>query len=450
MAADNRFCPYQGDVALENEAGRGAGEESSEARMTIAERMVERMEVWPIERLTPYARNARTHSDAQVAQIAASIQRFGFNNPILVASDAGIVAGHGRYQAARKLGLSRVPVIVLDHLTETERRAYVIADNKIAENAGWDNDLLTSELAALNDLEFDLETLGFDARELEKILGASDDPAADECPALEERAITRLGDLWLLGRHRLLCGDATNADDVARLMAGAKASLFATDPPYGVAYNDETGNEASKFGVIANDENDGPRLQRFLSNVFQSWLPFLNDNAAWYLWHAQMTQGFFAAAAAAAAQLLIHRQIIWVKPSLVLGHGDYHWRHELCFYGWRKGYRAQWLGDRAQTTVWEIGRENDHIHPTQKPVEIFVRPITFHTTVGEVCAEPFAGSGTQFIAAEKTARRCFATEVDPRYCDVIIRRWQTYTGKQATRESDGRGFDELVSAIIVA
>lgn len=408
--------------------------------MTATERRAQRIEHWPVERLKPYERNARVHSPAQIEQIAASIRRFGFNNPVLVDSRDGIIAGHGRVAAAKKAGVHTVPVIVLDHLTDAERRAYILADNRIAENAAWDSDLLTAELAALNDEEFDLGLLGFDEHELERMLATDDDGRADECPEAPETPVTRRGDLWVLGRHRVLCGDATSADDVARVMDGRKADMYATDPPYGVAYNDETGNAASKFGVIANDENDGPRLQQFLSEVFAAWLPFLNDDAAWYLWHAQMTQGFFAAAAAAAAQLLVHRQIVWVKPSLVLGHGDYHWRHELCFYGWRQGHRAQWLGDRTQTTVWEVGRENDGIHPTQKPVELFARPMRFHTTAGDICAEPFAGSGTQLIAAEKMTRRCYATELEPKYCDVIVNRWQQYTNEAATLDGDGRTF----------
>ena len=259
----------------------------------------------------------------------------------------------------------------------------------------------------------------------------------DEAPDVPADPKSKLGDLYELGVHRLLCSDSTDSDAVARLMDGKKACLFATDPPYGVAYNDETGGDGD---TIANDENDGPRLQSFLQDIFTSWLPFLETKSAWYLWHAQMTQGFFAAAAAA-ADILIHRQIIWVKPSLIMGHGDYHWQHELCFYGWRRGNRPIWYGDRAQTTVWNIGRENEHIHPTQKPVEIFSKPILFHTLKGDVVAEPFAGSGSQFIAAEQTGRVCYGMEISEAYTDVIVSRYARFMksqGKVFTIKRNGR------------
>ena len=226
-----------------------------------------------------------------------------------------------------------------------------------------------------------------------------------------------------------MCGDSTNKEDVERLMQGKKARLFATDPPYGVAYGVETGNDI-KYNPIENDENDGMKLQTFLESVFIACLPHLEDNAAWYLWHAQMTQGFFAAAAAAAAaaDVLIHRQIIWVKPTLIMGHGDYHWKHELCFYGWRKGHRAEWYGDRKQTTVWEVGRENDHIHPTQKPVELFANPLNFNTKHGDIALDPFLGSGTTLIACEQLDRICYGMEISPHYCEVICQRWEKLTG----------------------
>jgi len=258
--------------------------------------------------------------------------------------------------------------------------------------------------------------------------GGLTDP--DDVP--EERATDiQVGDLFELGQHRLLCGDSTKAEDVGRVFNSEKAALLSTDPPYGVAYGVETGGD--KYKPIANDQNDGPRLQAFLEKVFRSALPYLRDDAAWYLWHAQLTQGFFAAAAAAAAAVHIHRQIIWVKPSLILGHGDYHWRHELCFYGWRDGSRCRWMGDRKQTTVWEVGREYDGVHPTQKPVELFTRPMQFNTEAKDICYEPFCGSGTQIIAAEQLHRRCYAIEIEPRYIQVAIDRWEAFTGQQAVK-----------------
>ncbi len=376
--------------------------------------------------------NVRTHDSKNLEAIKASLARFGQQKPIVVDGKGIIVAGNGTMMAAKMLNWSSVE-IVRTNLEGAEAIAYAIADNRTAELAGWDEAALAQQLAALQIDDEELANIaGFTDAEIEAMILDGKEIEEDEVPEPPVDPITKTGDLWLLGTHRVLCGDSTNAEDVGRLMNGAKAALISTDPPYGVAYGVETG-QSTKFDAIANDENDGPRLQAFLESIFKTAIPHMNDNAAWYLWHAQLTQGFFAAAAAAAAAaVLIHRQIIWVKPSLVLGHGDYHWRHELCFYGWVKGNRAPWYGDRKQTTVWEIGRENDHIHPTQKPVELFARPMQFNTKVGEVCYEPFAGSGTQFIAAEQLNRKCYGMEISPAYCDVIVKRWETLTGKTAT------------------
>ncbi len=376
--------------------------------------------------------NVRTHDSKNLEAIKASLARFGQQKPIVVDAKGIIVAGNGTMMAAKMLNWSSVE-IVRTNLEGAEAIAYAIADNRTAELAGWDEAALAQQLAALQIDDEELANIaGFTDAEIEAMILDGKEIEEDEVPEPPVDPITKTGDLWLLGTHRVLCGDSTNAEDVGRLMNGAKAALISTDPPYGVAYGVETG-QSTKFDAIANDENDGPRLQAFLESIFKTAIPHMNDNAAWYLWHAQLTQGFFAAAAAAAAAaVLIHRQIIWVKPSLVLGHGDYHWRHELCFYGWVKGNRAPWYGDRKQTTVWEIGRENDHIHPTQKPVELFARPMQFNTKVGEVCYEPFAGSGTQFIAAEQLNRKCYGMEISPAYCDVIVKRWETLTGKTAT------------------
>jgi DNA modification methylase len=258
-----------------------------------------------------------------------------------------------------------------------------------------------------------------------------------------------MGDLWELGRHRLLCGDSTKAEDVARVMDGKKAALMNTDPPYGINYGDvansrvraadvRKGGDGKNYSThdgkkIENDDLDGIALQDFLERCIRAALPCLIENPAFYLWHPMLTQGTFfaAAAAAAAADILIHRQIIWVKPSLIMGRGDYHWRHELCFYGWIRGNRCAWLKGRDQDTVWEVGRENDKIHPTQKPVKLFEIPMENHTRQGDAVYEPFSGSGSQLIAAEKLGRRCHALEIEPRYVDVAVKRWQNFTGKKA-------------------
>ena len=412
-----------------------------------------RVEYIALSKLEGATSNPKLHADNE---IKASMERFGFvETPVIDERTGRLVAGHGRRDALRSLkatGKGAPAGVRVEHddwyipvergwssRDDAEASAYLVSSNRTSELGGWDEAALATMLSDVRDSGAGLEGVGFTNQELDKMLAAIAQPKPgntdpDDAPEPEEESYVKHGELWHLGAHRILCGDSTDEDDVRRLMGGECCALMATDPPYGVAYGDETGGGASKFGVIANDENDGPRLQAFLERVFRAWRPHLNDDAAWYLWHAQMTQGFFAAAAAAAAavQLLIHRQIVWVKPSLVLGHGHMHWRHELCFYGWCKGHQCRWLGDRSQTTVWEIGRENDHIHPTQKPVEIFERPMQYNTAKGEICAEPFSGSGSQIIAAERTGRRCFAMELEPRYVQVAIERWQNFTGRKAT------------------
>jgi DNA modification methylase len=420
------------------------------------------IERWPIGRLVPYARNARTHSDAQIDLIAASIVRWGWTMPILASEDGTILSGHGRVLAAGKLGLAEVPVVVARGWTEEQKRAYVIADNQIGLRAGWDEGLLRLELGALQAAGFDLAPLGFDVASLAAILdvrpvGATD---PDEAPEPPVHPVAASGDLWALGRHLLLVGDCTEPQDVNRLMDGAKAVLMATDPPFGVNYGDiansrsraasvRKGGDGKNYATHAgkrmqNDDLDGGALQDFLERAIRAALPHLIENPAFYLWHPMLTQGAFFAAAATAADILIHRQIIWVKPSLIMGRGDYHWRHELCFYGWIRGKRCAWLAGRDQNTIWEVGRENDGIHPTQKPVELFARPIRNHVQPGGLVFEPFSGSGSQIIAAEMTGRRCYAIEIDPKYADCAILRWQNFAGEKATL--DGRTFAEVKDA----
>lgn len=415
----------------------------------------------PLADLVPYARNARTHSREQVEQIVASIREFGWTNPVLVDAAGGIVAGHGRVLAAQRMGMAAVPCLVLDHLTDAQRRAYVLADNRLALNAGWDEQLLARELAALDESGYGLEVIGFSSAEIDRLL-ALDAPQDDEDPSdgegdpaiPDERApsITQRGDLWRLGRHRLLCGDSTDATDVARLFAdGRRALLMATDPPYGVSHvATKNGmpvsgfsNIAERWDHIANDDLQDAALQAFLERAFTAAVAYaLADNAAWYLWHAHLTQGFFAAAAAA-ADVLLHRQIIWVKPSLVLTRsGMYHWRHEPCFYGWRRGFPPPWHGTKSQTSVWEIGRDRGTIHPTQKPVELWAAPIANHTRRGERIYEPFAGSRGQLMAADQAGRECMAIELSPHYCDAIVRRWQNATGHRAVHDVTGEPFPE--------
>jgi DNA modification methylase len=392
-----------------------------------------KIEHWPIERLVPYARNARTHSPSQVEQIARSIQTFGFTSPILVDGAQGVLAGHGRLQAARSLKLAIVPVIVLDHLTEAERRAYVLADNQLAINAGWDDDVLAAELRAIQDMDFGLDVIGFDERELAKMLGEPDDAAADECPEVRERAVTVAGDLWLLGRHRLLCGDAMRPDDVERVMAGERADMVFTDPPYGVRFQSgmSKGGTATRFDRLLNDDvilEIGPVVE-----------VVLKANGVAYIWTSQRVYPAWRAQFAG----LYKSTIIWHKPGGGIGDltGDYAADYEMCLFC-VKG-RVEFRGKRGMA-VWVVSKDgvNEYVHPTQKPVELARRAINDFTDAGERVCDLFGGSGSTLIACEKTDRAARLVEIEPLYCDVIVKRWQTYTGQQATRERDGRTFDE--------
>jgi DNA modification methylase len=425
----------------------------------------DRVERWPLARLIPYARNARTHTPDQVKQIAASMREWGWTIPVLADEKGGIIAGHARVMAAALNQYTEAPVMIACGWSDAKKRAYVLADNKLALNAGWDDSILSAELTDLKALAYDLPLTGFSYAEIGDLLNPSGDPTADACPDVPEHATTVAGDLWLLGNHRLLCGDSTSIDSVLRLMNGEKAGLVNTDPPYGVSYaNEDRPNPGvAKPRVanprVANDEFKDEALQTFLESCFRNAVLVLKPDAAWYLWHAHLTQGFFAAAAAAAAaQVILHRQIIWVKEVLLLGRGQYHWKHEPCFMGWVRGNEppdyGRGHGERDQTTVWNIAsitqaERKEFNHSTPKPVALFEIPMIKHLRSGEICFEPFAGSGPQIIAAEKQGCSCFAMELEPKYCDVIVTRWQTYTGKKATRECDGRLFDEVAEQMEV-
>ncbi len=402
-----------------------------------------RVAYWPLERLVPFARNARTHSDAQVAEIAGSIRAFGFTNPILVGADGDVIAGHGRLAAARQLGLETVPVLVLGDLSEVQRRQLVLADNRIALNAGWDLEMLALELKDLADLGIDLATLGFDKQELAKALspamvgGLTDE---DDVPAVGETAVSRPGDLWHLGPHRLICGDATDPATVTKLRAGAHPLLMVTDPPYGVDYDPAWRhaagiNTSRRRGKVKNDER---------ADWGEAWALFPGRIA--YVWHGALHAATVAASLEAHG-FTIRAQIVWAKERLVIGRGDYHWQHEPCWYAVRD--KGNWTGDRKQTTLWTISsREQDAetVHGTQKPVECMRRPILNNSSPGETVYEPFLGSGTTLIAAETSGRVCLCVELDALYVDVAVRRWQVFTGRAATLGDDGRSFDAVAAS----
>ena len=410
--------------------------------------LADKIEQWPTAKLLPYARNARTHSDQQVAQIAASIAEFGFTNPILSGSDGVIVAGHGRLAAAQKLGLDVVPVVVLDHLTPTQRRALVIADNRIAENAGWDDAMLRVELADLQSNDFDLALTGFDADELLEILageetsteGNTDDDAVPDVP---ETPVSRLGDVWICGKHRVLCGDATVTESYDRLLGTDHVSMLWQDPPYNVDYaNSAKDKLRGKDRPILND-NLGDGFYDFLVAALTPALARC-DGAVYIAMSSSELDVLQSAFRAAGGHWSTF--IIWAKNTFTMGRADYQRQYEPMLYGWREGSKRHWCGDRDQGDVWQIKKpvKND-LHPTMKPVELVERAIRNSSRPGDTVLDCFAGSGTTMIAAEKSGRCARLMELDPKYVDTIVRRWQDHSGKKATRESDGVAFDALVS-----
>jgi DNA modification methylase len=396
----------------------------------------------PIEALIPYARNARTHSEAQVALIAGSIREYGFTNPVLVDGENGIIAGHGRVMAARMLGLAQVPVIELAHLTETQRRAYILADNKLAEQAGWDKALLALELGDLQDMAVDLGSLGFEAGELDALLRSGEpDPREEDVPPAPAVPVSRPGDVWRLGNHRLICGDATDAGTVERVLNGVQPHLMVTDPPYGVAYDPAWRNEVG----AAKTKRTGKVLNDHRADWREAWALFPGDVA--YVWHGAL-HATTVAESLVACGFAIRSQIIWAKERLVLSRGDYHWQHEPAWYAVREKATGHWSGDRKQTTLWQIAsRDQDAatVHGTQKPVECMRRPMLNNSSPGQAVYEPFSGSGTSIISAETCGRHCYAVELDPAYVDVAVLRWQAFTGQDAVLDRAGRSFSEVAA-----
>jgi DNA modification methylase len=400
---------------------------------------------WPADRierrkvfdLTPYARNSRTHSDEQVAQIAASIKEWGWTVPCLIEADGGLIAGHGRVLAAQRLGIEEVPCMVADGWTDAQKRAYIIADNKLSLNAGWDDEMLAVELGELSDLDFDLSLTGFDDDELSAFLadepteGLTDEDAVPEAP---EQPVTVEGDVWVLGRHRLMCGDSTSIDAVERLMGGRKANMLHTDPPYGVDYEG-----------VPNDHLKDAQLEAFLHDALSCAFTALAPGSNIYVWHADITAlEFISAFRLAGFKQARPSTIQWVKPSLTMSQGDYHSQNEPCLYGWKEGSGRVRVKDRKQTTIWKCDRTDEKkVHPTMKPVELCQRAIENSSDVNGIVLDLFGGSGSTLIACEKTARDCRMMELDPKYCDVIIKRWQDFTGQKATLEATGQTYEEL-------
>jgi DNA modification methylase len=406
----------------------------------------------PIDALIPYSNNARTHSTEQVAKIASSIKEFGFNDPIAIDGGNGIIAGHGRLLAARLLALTHVPTIQLGHLNKEQQRAYVLAHNRIAIDAGWDSELLQIELQELKNAGFDLAETGFDASELEKIMnpeiispGLGDE---DSVPVLKDAPVSVPGDTWIMGEHRLRCGDSINPLDVQELCKDHKPNLMVTDPPYGVKYDPEWRDgadlgvgERSRGKVENDDKVDWTDAYSLFTGVVA------------YVWHA----GIYSPEVAQHLRncdFEIVSQIIWTKQHFALSRGDYHWQHEPCWYVVKKGHKHNWQGARDQSTTWEILNNNSFGnanpektwgHGTQKPVECMARPIQNNSKPNDYIYDPFGGSGTTLIACEKLGRKCLMMEISPSYVDVIIARWQEFTGKKATLETNGLSFEDVAN-----
>jgi DNA modification methylase len=405
--------------------------------------LAQRIELWELDRLVPYINNARTHSDAHVAQIAASIAEFGFNAPILVDSNAGVIAGHGRLLAARKLNLEQVPVIVLDHLTETQKRAYILADNRLAELAGWDQELLRLELEALREVDFNLELTGFAGDELarllaeqERLLGLTDE---DSAPPLPEIPVSATGDMWILENHKVLCGDATVLDDVQRLVGNNVADLIVTDPPYNVDYEGYTDDRLKIRGDRMSDEQFG----QFLAAAFGNCRSICKPGASLYVCHSSSWQREFQNALEGAG-FKLRCQIIWAKNTFAWGFGRYKFRHEPIFYCHIDGQKDPWYGDKAQSTLWEENKPSaNRLHPTMKPVELIERALINSSKAGDIIADLFGGSGSTLIACERRNRKARLLEIDPKYVDCIVQRWQDFTGKRAVLDGDGRSFEEI-------
>ena len=377
-----------------------------------------------VSELIPYVRNARTHSEAQVSQIAASIREFGFLSPILVAEDNTILAGHGRLAAAQKLGLKKVPCVKENHLTETQKRAYIIADNKLSLNAGWDSELLAVELSELEGADFNLDLLGFDEAELSSIFDADKDVNEDDFDVekeLEEPCFSKTGDMWTLGRHRIICGDATKLETYKTLLENTKVNLVVTDPPYNVNYE-------GSAGKIKNDNMEDDKFYQFLFNSFVNMEQAMADDASIYVFHAD-TEGLNFRKAFQDAGFYLSGCCIWKKPSLVLGRSPYQWQHEPCLYGWKKKGKHKWYAGRKETSVWEFEKPKKNAdHPTMKPIALLAYPIKNSSMTNSLVLDPFAGSGSTLIACEQTGRICYAIELDEKYCDVIVKRYIEQVG----------------------
>lgn len=383
-----------------------------------------KFELVSIDKLVPYANNARTHSPAQINKLRSSLREFGFINPVIIDRDLGIIAGHGRVLAAREEGISEVPCVYADHLTEAQKKAYIIADNRMAMDAGWDEEMLRIEIESLQADAFDLALTGFDEKELSKLFDDGNDAKDDDFDVDEELkkpTFSKAGDVWTLGRHRLVCGDSTKPETYEVLMEGRKANLVLTDPPYNVNYE-------GSAGKIKNDNMASDKFFDFLFDAFSNMEKVMADDASIYVFHAD-TEGLNFRKAFDAAGFYLSGCCIWKKPSLVLGRSPYQWQHEPCLFGWKKNGKHQWYSDRKQTTIWEFEKSKKNgDHPTMKPIPLLCYPITNSTMSNTLVLDPFGGSGSTLIACEQTDRSCATIELDEKFCDVIVNRYIELVG----------------------
>ena len=401
------------------------------------------MQLVDIHKLIPYVNNARTHNVQQINKLRSSLREFGFINPVIIDRDFNVIAGHGRIMAAKEEGINEAPCVFVDYLTEAQKKAYILADNRMAMDAGWDEELLKVEIEALQAEDFDLSLTGFDESELAGFFDTADDAKDDDFDVdaeLEKPPVTKSGDLWLLGNHRLLCGDSTREESYTLLMNGKKANLVVTDPPYNVNYQ-------GTAGKIKNDNLENDKFYQFLFDAFTCMEKAMADDASIYVFHAD-TEGLNFRKAFADAGFYLSGTCIWKKQSLVLGRSPYQWQHEPCLFGWKKNGKHQWYSDRKQTTIWEFDKpKKNGDHPTMKPVPLIAYPIKNSSMSNCIVLDPFGGSGSTLIACEQTNRICHTIELDEKYCDVIVKRYieQVGTAENVSVVRDGKSirFDDL-------
>ena len=401
-------------------------------------KMADHIDLKSVDELIPYSKNARMHSESQVAQIAASITEFGFTNPVLIDGKKGIIAGHGRLMAAKKLGIKKVPVVILDHLSELQKKAYIIADNKLAENASWNEEILASELADLKENDFDLDLIGFEDQELEKIFSSlydqNEDQEKEEIPEAEENPISQSGDIWLLGNHKLICGDSCDQKTYQALLGNELADMLFTDPPYNINYS------GGKSKILNDNLNEdfGKFLFDFCKNALS-----ITKGACYICMSSSELHTLQKAFTDAGGRWSTF--IIWAKNHFTLGRSDYQRQYEPILYGWKQNNDHYWCGDRNQSDVWYYNKPNkSELHPTMKPVELCKRAILNSSKTDDIVLDCFGGSGSTLIACEQTNRRCRMIELDKKYVDVIIKRWQNFSGKEAILLKTGNNFNDIL------